>query len=308
MALKKQHGISSLAIILIILAVIIAAIVVWLVINQGNENTNANTNVNATPTTNTASHTNSNADSSNNPAGWQTFTNNAYGYQLKFPNSWHYIEDAFTGPPPPVTAFFASVQDLNGASDYGSFTVMVSKLDGETLDTWEEIKSLMADNYTRTDVAVDGYDGIRLERDDLATDNGGWLYIDKDDYMYRFTWGATETALADRLEATFAGIISSITFNDIIQADFTQNGSLNQPATADSADTWHLLYEQPGSPGLSKKLSFDYQYIPSTCLINTKTINCSKAVAQGLLQVGDTVTVSGYEYEDGAIAVFNITK
>ncbi len=299
----KSQGASSTAIIVSIVIIIIIGVVIWYVTSQ--PVTDEVASQPAASSTNAKSNSNTAAVSPT--AGWQTYHNNTYGYQLQFPNDWYYIKDAMSGPPPPATAFFSSQSEVSSAN-YASLNILVGDLAGETLHTWAEIDSLVEDGYTKTATTVDGYEAVQLERSSLATDTGGTIYVAKDNLMYRIVWGATDEDILRANEDTLETMVDSITFVEPLVEDFNWDGVLHRPAEEDDTSEWNLLYEEIGSPGMSAELIFDYQYIPSVCIVGGEEQDCSEAIADGSLQLGDAVSVSGYEYVEGKVAVFQLVK
>jgi len=302
----NQRGISTSVSFLVIIIVALIGAGAWFFMSY--EKTNSNGNINVAPATNSSTNTASNSNTNtSSTVGWQTFQNNTYGYELKFPSSWYYVPDAVTGPPPPATAFFMT-EPLPSSKTHGAFNVYVTSANGETLDTLSEIALHEGDGYNKTSIVIDGYDGVHLERRTLPSDNGASIYVIKDDFVYRIGWVTTDSALAARLEATYDAMLSSFTFINNFAADFSRDGVLHNPVTADDTDDWQVLYEEIGNPAMSALLTFDYRYIPSTCTIDGQDMECTDAIDQGLLNIGDSVTVEGYEYEQGKVAVFNIIK
>jgi len=294
----NQRGHSTTVGLFVIIIVALIGAGAWFFLSY--EKTNTNGNINVAPATNSSTNISS-------TVGWQTFQNNTYGYMLMFPSSWYYVPDAVTGPPPPATAFFMT-EPMSSSKNHGAFNVYVTSANGETLDTNSEIALLEGDGYTKTSIVVDGYDAVRFDRRTLPSDNGASIYVIKDDFVYRIGWVTTDTDLAARLEATYEAMLSSITFMDNLVADFMRDGVIHNPVTADDTDDWHVLYEGIGNPAMSALLTFDYRYIPSTCTVDGQDMECTDAIDQGLLQIGDSVSVQGYEYEQDKVAVFNITK
>ncbi len=293
----NNKGISPVAVVIIIVLIIAIGGGFWyFLIRKENVNTNS---VNITP----AANTNTSLDTTD----WQTFQNNTYGYQLKFPKDWYYIADAMTGPLPPATAFFSSV-DAVATYKYASLAILVSSLMDESLDTWSEVELLVADGYSKKSIKVGGEDGFRLERSTHPADNGAIIYTAKGDYMFRLSWGATDQSLWPANEAILEAIINSFEFIDILEKDFTKEGNITIYLGDTETENWQLVYEEAGNPALSVDLLFDYHYIPSVCVIDEEETTCQEAIDEGLIESGDRVTVEGVGFENDQVIVFKITK
>lgn len=316
----NQRGMAAGLIILIVLAILLASGVSWYFISYQkvnknsnivvtpviNQNTNAavNTNINVNAVANVNTNTNSAPMDTTN---WQVFHNNTYNYQVLFPQNWYYLPDAMTGPPPPASAFFANVQSTS-AANYASLNIVVSQLMKESLDTWAEISSLEQDGYSKNSITVSGQPAVYLERKTHPADNGGTIYVEKVDYMYRLVWGATDNTVYQTNEQILKAMADSFKFVDPLVANFNKTGNISLPSNAQNDQDWYLVYEAPGNPAITAKLLFDYRYIPSKCIISGAESQCSQAIKDGQVQVGDRVSVEGVKLTDGSVIVLELTK
>jgi len=293
---KNQLGSSVMVIFIIIIVIFLAAALIWYFTSY--EKVNKNANVNIAPVSNSNANT-----SAVDASDWQTFTNNNYNYRLKYPKNWYYIPDAMTGPIPPVSAFFSS-QPATASTQYASLTILVSDLTDETLATWPEMLSLVADGYAKIDIKVDGQDAVRLERITHPSDNGGWIYVAKGDYMYRITWGAMTQAIFNNTSAVMEAMLDSFEFIPALVSDFTQTGNMSKPA---GEENWHLLWETPGNPAITKELIFHEMDVISMCESGASKANCTNAMANGIIDPGDVVTVEGILNPNNQDQVFVIS-
>jgi len=307
---RQQKGFGIIGALLIIVLLAVLGGVGWYAYKKYGVKTNVNVSVkpvnNLNLNANVNTNTNTNANISVDTSDWQNFTNNNYHYQLSYPENWYYLPKAMSGQPAPASAFFANVQDTTQPS-YASFNILVSELSGETLDTSAEIKSLVDDGYTKTEVTADGQEAVRLERRTLATDTGATVYIAKGDYMYRLVWGATSKELFDSNSGILEAMFKSFKFIPDLIANFTQTGNLSKPAESTS---WYVLWEQPGNPAVNRELVFDQQNIISRCINGTSRGNCTDFLANNLMQAGDKITVEGIVNPNNQNQVFviKITK
>lgn len=307
---KQQKGFGIIGVLLVIVLLAVIGGAGWYAYNKYGLKTNVNVGVkpinNLNLNANVNANINANANVSVDTSNWQTFTNNNYHYQLSYPENWFYLPKAMSGPPAPASAFFANVQET-ASQNYASLDIIVSELSGETLETWAEITSLENDGYTKTSVTVDGQAAKRLERRTLASDNGATLYVAKDNYMYRLTWGATSQDVYTNNSAILEAIVKSFKFIPSLVPDFTQAGTLSKPAESTS---WYILWEQPGNPAVNRELVFDQQNILSRCLSGASQGNCTDFLANGLMQAGDRITVEGITNSNNQSQIFilKITK
>ncbi|MBU0597930.1 hypothetical protein KKF61_02945 [Patescibacteria group bacterium] len=292
--MKNHQGAAASLIIIIVIVLVIAVGLVWYFVSQDQ---GVNTNANIAPVSNI------NIDTQATNSGWQTYYNNTFGYKLKFLKSWFYIADAMSGPPPPASAFFTNVQNTGGGSEYASITILVSSLSGETLDTWPEMLSLEDDGYARTDIKVDGEEAVRLEQNSLPSDNGGWIYVAKGDYIYRITWGAMTQAIFAATSDIMEQMINSFEFIPVLVPDFSQTGNMSKPA---EEENWFLLWEEPGNPAITKELIFNGLDAISMCQSGISQANCVDAMANGIIDEGAVVTVEGILNPDDQSRVYVI--
>ena len=78
------------------------------------------------------------------------------------------------------------------------------------------------------------------------------------------------------------------------EMNFNQIGNLVHNNPGQEQDTWYLIYERPGEPGLSKRLEFDSA---SACAINAPATPCDLST----LVPGTRVRVEGREVIDGVL-------
>lgn len=141
---------------------------------------------------------------------WQIYTNDRYGYSVKYPKDWYYRAD-FCCPPPPTAIMISNVPD-NKTLDYAIFDVIVDPAMGRTLDNYEEVTSLVADGYKKTQITVSGEPAVKLERHTHPADNGGTIYVKHNDIIYRLSWGGTSQTVFQTHKNTLEKIVNSFTF------------------------------------------------------------------------------------------------
>lgn len=141
--MKNRQGIIWAPVLIVIATVVVAGVAGYFLFKAGNTNESKNTNVvvnqvnnnasvntNSTTNTNTVSNTNAATDSS---AGWKTYTNTTYGYQMKYPSDYS-AKDASKGST-------ISTGELNG-SPYYRVDVVVYETpisggrEGQDIYTW----------------------------------------------------------------------------------------------------------------------------------------------------------------------------
>ena len=297
MSKNYQLGISTIAIILIIILILLAGGLIWY-FGFKKETVNQKINLNYAPVSNKNSEANTNTNND-----WLVFTNNNYNFSFSYPTDWYYIPDAMSGPPPPVTTFFASTAQTAG-NDYSSFFIYATDLMGESLDTWSEIQLLEDDGYIKSDITVDGEAAVRLERNTHPSDTGATIYVAKGDYMYRIIWGSTTQVLDQANSAIQEQMADSFKFIDPLVPDFNQSGNMIAPT-----DTvyWRLLWETPGNPAISKELVFNEMNYTSMCTSGTSKTNCENALANEIIIAGDLVNVKGIINPENENQVFVLT-
>jgi type II secretory pathway pseudopilin PulG len=304
-----QKGIAAGLVVVIILGIILAggAGYYFAFYKKAEKNTNLTANTSLNLNINVAVNQNVNANTSTavDTSDWQVFTNNNYHYQISYPKNWYYIADAMTGPPPPASAFFASVNDTS-VLPYASFDILVSEMMEETLDSWSEISSLVADGYTKSEITVSGQPAVRLERHTHVMDSGATIYVAKDGCMYRLVWGATNPDTYTSYQGVAEAMADSFTFISPLVADFTQTGTLAKPAESQS---WYILWEAPGNPAINRELVFDGQNYISICVLSADSQgHCLDLLANGLLQAGDPIVVEGIIGQNNQVYVLTLTK
>lgn len=304
-----QRGIAAGLVVVIILGVILAGGLgyYFAFYKKAEKNTNLTTNTISDFNLNVVVNQNANANTNIavDTSDWQTFINNNYHYQLSYPRDWYYIADAMSGPPPPASAFFSSVE-LTSSQQYTSLNILVTDLMGETLDSWAEIGLLEADGYTKTEITLSGQPAVRLERHTHSMDTGATVYVAKDGYMYRLVWGATQLETYDTNKDIAEAMAASFKFVPAVLADFNQIGTLSKPAESQS---YYLLWEAPGNPAINRELVFDQQGFISRCVLSaTSQGNCSGLLANGFLSAGDRIAVEGIVGQNNQVYVIKITK
>jgi hypothetical protein len=70
---------------------------------------------------------------------------------------------------------------------------------------------------------------------------------------------------------------------------------------------WRLLWESPGNPAITRELVFNKMDIFSRCESGTDWAYCENALANGLINAGDSVMVKGIINPDDEDQVFVIT-
>ncbi|XOU94316.1 MAG: hypothetical protein ACNFW9_05745 [Candidatus Kerfeldbacteria bacterium] len=276
--MKHQNGVSSIFIIILVI-LILGGGLTWYLVNQ-DQNVEDNTNLNISPISN---------NNTNKVTEWKTFINNNYHFTVDYPTSWFYIPDAVTGPPPPATNSFASVADISDYK-YSSFFIYVADLSGETLETWSEIGLLEQDGYQKTNIKVDGENGIKLTRNTHENDTGATVYVTNNNYMYRISWGSTTQELNTTNSNIQENMLNNFEFINPLVTDFEQSGNLSQPA---GENYWNLVWDEPGSPALNKKLTFDTMDFISTCIKGFSRPKCTDAMTNNLFDEDSTVIVQG---------------
>ncbi|MFH1207111.1 MAG: hypothetical protein V1668_00715 [Patescibacteria group bacterium] len=298
--MEKQKGFSVAAILIaIILVGLVGGLTWYLVAPKEKVVTNANLNIAPVSNKNINSGT-ADVDTSD----WQIFRNNTYDFIIAFPEDWHYISDAMTGPPAPASTFFSS-QPRSSSAQYASFHILVSDLMGESLASWAEISSLEADGYQKSAITIDGQTAVRLERRNMESDSGATVYVAKGNYMYRIVWGVTASSLDRASSPVQEAMLKSFKFAAPLISDFIQSGTLSKPA---ESTVWFILWERPGNPAITKELVFDYQYVTSKCYIGDSSGGCVDALTTGLFNAGDRISVEGVGLPDGRVMVLKMSK
>lgn len=303
----NQKGIAAGLVVIIILGLLLAGGLgyYFAFYKKAAKNTNLVTNTVTNLNVNVAVNQNANTDTAADTSDWQVFTNNNYHYRISYPKDWYYIANAMTGPPPPAIAFFANVKDT-GVLPYASLNILVTELGEETLASWQEIESLAADGYIKTETIVSGQPAVRLERHTHAMDTGATIYVAKDGNMYRLVWGATQPATYEVNKKTAVAMADSFKFIPAVTADFNQIGTLSKPAESQS---FNILWEAPGNPAIFRELVFDRQNFISHCVLSaTSQGNCSGLLANGFLVAGDRIAVEGITGQNNQVYVIKITK
>ena len=299
-----QRGITPIVIVLIILVVLVAGGLTWYFAFYQKANNNADLVTNSAANINLNNNLNANVPV--DATDWQTYTNNNYHYQISYPEDWNYIDDAMSGPPAPVTAFFANTNDT-GILPYASLNILVSENSDETLAMNAEIISLADDGYTKTNMTLAGENAVKLERHTLESDTGATIYVIKDNYLYRLVWGATAKATYEDNSGILSAMANSFKFITPLTADFTQTGNLDLPAESQS---WYLLWDEPGNPAVNRELAFNAKDFISLCQTGNSQTKCVDALTNGLLNEGDRITVTGITNPSklNQVFVINITK
>jgi len=133
----------------------------------------------------------------NKTADWQVYDNAKYSYQIKYPKTWYFYQNAGS-PPPPAGIFLASVPEggATGFSGYSSVEVLSLESAEETLETNGEIQNLTAQGKQKTAAVISGEPAIKFE-EKSAGDIIVTYYVLYSGNTYRVGYRAQENASSE---------------------------------------------------------------------------------------------------------------
>lgn len=187
----KHQGITTLAVLLIILGATIVAGGGYFGWQYYNSKT-----VTTTPTT-----------ALDETASWQEYKNVDYAYTIKYPKNWYFYQKGFA-PPPPTGIFLANAPEGTAPTQYASFTINVdSELNTASLDDYGEVASLVSKGDTKTTTTVSGQEARKLVGSDTLATNVSYYVIYKIK-MYRLGYQfpktqADQQAVCEKILKTF---------------------------------------------------------------------------------------------------------
>jgi len=118
------------------------------------------------------------ATTSNEVAGWKTYTNTEYGYEVKYPSDWVY--DELTTPTKGEIVSFS--KDKNGVGEVQIYSMPNSKGDKSLKDWWYN------NEYKRLGEPSTFFSGI-IQHDDGGALSVYWKDNNDSKYAYRATMG-----------------------------------------------------------------------------------------------------------------------
>lgn len=143
---------------------------------------------------------------------WQEYSNDRYGYKIKYPSDWYFIKEGYS-PPPPTTIKLSSIKNPypSASDEHLSIEISVDQALGRTLDNYEEIANLKSQYYQETRFTVDGESAARINVPDPNSSEPISVYIQHKDYIYRIVWSDnTDEFIQNR--KLFEKILLSFTF------------------------------------------------------------------------------------------------
>ncbi|MBU0707196.1 hypothetical protein KKG41_02380 [Patescibacteria group bacterium] len=189
----NSKGISTPAILLIVVVIVLAGWLVWWGVDwnsSSNENSNANKNTNSV--------TNTNIDMSD----WTTYENSKYDYRVERPSDWFVFgEDD--------NVIFSSVENRDIKSPGNEIGIFVESFKSNSVTEWfTEKNSHEIEDYSPENITLDGFPAVKINGAPNISENNIEIYLPKDNILFIIQ---VIPANSDNAEV-FNGLISTFQF------------------------------------------------------------------------------------------------
>ncbi|MFC1626990.1 PsbP-related protein [Patescibacteria group bacterium] len=158
---------------------------------------------------------------SNMTDNWQEYSNDKYGYTIKFPQDWHQHQ---TYPDPSINTHivFSSVaEDRRDDQPYAIFGISMELAKDRNLKGYKFIGDHVMDGYEKSTLEISNTQAAMLITSDDNKDLGH-IVILRDGYFYRLTWNATTRVTRAEFEEIFKQIIATFKFTHRPKTDNQQ--------------------------------------------------------------------------------------